>query len=84
MNGTNVCLRAVRDEPIYELMKSEKVTHLCGAPIVLSLIANAREDLKAGINHAVNIMTAASAPPPTILEAMAHLNFNVTHAYGLT
>ena len=73
--GTNVCLRAVRDEPIYELMKSEKVTHLCGAPIVLSLIANARDDLKAGINHKVNIMTAASAPPPTILEAMERLNF---------
>jgi fatty-acyl-CoA synthase len=29
-------------------------------------------------------MTAASAPPPAILEAMAALNFNVTHAYGLT
>ena len=82
--GTNVCLRAVRDEPIYQLMKAEKVTHLCGAPIVLSLIANASDELKAGINHSVNIMTAASAPPPTILEAMAHLNFNVTHAYGLT
>jgi fatty-acyl-CoA synthase len=84
MAGTNVCLRAVRDEPIYQLMKAEKVTHLCGAPIVLSLIANASDELKAGINHAVNIMTAASAPPPTILEAMAHMNFNVTHAYGLT
>ncbi|MCP4432994.1 MAG: acyl-CoA synthetase [Gammaproteobacteria bacterium] len=84
MAGTNVCLRAVRDEPIYQLMKAEKVTHLCGAPIVLSLIANASDELKAGINHSVNIMTAASAPPPTILEAMARLNFNVTHAYGLT
>ena len=84
MNGTNVCLRAVRDEPIYELMKKEKVSYLCGAPIVLNLIANASDELKAGVNHAVNIMTAASAPPPTILEAMEHMKFNVTHAYGLT
>ena len=84
MSGTNVCLRAVRDEPIYQLMKEEKVTHLCGAPIVLSLIANASDELKSGVNHSVNIMTAASAPPPTILEAMERLNFNVTHAYGLT
>ncbi|MCP4492291.1 MAG: acyl-CoA synthetase [Gammaproteobacteria bacterium] len=84
MNGTNVCLRAVRDEPIYQLMKQERVTHLCGAPIVLSLIANAPDAMKAGVNHAVNIMTAASAPPPTILEAMERLKFNVTHAYGLT
>ncbi len=84
MSGTNVCLRAVRDEPIYQLMKEEKVTHLCGAPIVLSLIANASDELKSGVNHSVNIMTAASAPPPTILEAMERLKFNVTHAYGLT
>ncbi|MDH5355045.1 MAG: acyl-CoA synthetase [Gammaproteobacteria bacterium] len=84
MNGTNVCLRAVRDDAIYELMKTEKVTHLCGAPIVLNLIANAADDLKADVNHEVNIMTAAAAPPPTVLEAMENLNFNVTHAYGLT
>jgi fatty-acyl-CoA synthase len=84
MNGTNVCLRAVRDDLIYNLIKSEKVTHMCGAPVVLSLIANAVDELKAGVDHTVNIMTAASAPSPTILEAMAHLKFNVTHTYGLT
>jgi fatty-acyl-CoA synthase len=84
VNGTNVCLRGVRDEPIYNLIKSEKVTHLCGAPVVLSLIANAGDELKAGVDHTVNIMTAASAPSPTILEAMERLKFNVTHTYGLT
>jgi len=60
------------------------VTHLCGAPIVLNLMANADEALKQGISHQVNIMTAAAAPPPSVLEAMAELNFKVTHAYGLT
>ena len=84
LNGTNICLRAVRDDAIYDAIKAYRVTHLCGAPIVLNLMANAGEELKEGIDHSVNVMTAASAPPPAILEAMAKLNFNVTHSYGLT
>jgi fatty-acyl-CoA synthase len=47
-------------------------------------MANAPREVQQGIEHQVNIMTAASAPPPAILEAMARLNFNVTHTYGLT
>ncbi len=84
LNGTSVCLRAVRDDDIFNSIKAEKVTHLCGAPIVLNLMANADDNLKQGINHQINIMTAASAPPPAVLEAMEKLNFKVTHAYGLT
>ena len=84
LNGTNICLRAVRDAAIYDAIKAHLVTHLCGAPIVLNLMANAGEELTEGIDHSVNVMTAASAPPPAILEAMAKLNFNVTHSYGLT
>jgi len=84
LNGTNVCLRAVRADDIFNAIKQHKVTHLCGAPIVMNLMANADDELKAGVDHQVNIMTAASAPPPAILEAMQKLNFKVTHAYGLT
>jgi len=84
LNGTSVCLRAVRADDIFNSIKQHRVTHLCGAPIVMSLMANATADMQAGIDHEVNIMTAAAAPPPAILEAMARLNFNVTHAYGLT
>jgi fatty-acyl-CoA synthase len=84
LNGTSVCLRAVRDNDIFHAVKQHRVTHLCGAPIVLSLMANASDELKSGIDHQVNIMTAAAAPPPAILESMAELGFEVTHAYGLT
>jgi len=84
LNGTNVCLRTVRADDIFNAIKQHKVTHLCGAPIVMNLMANAADELKAGVDHQVNIMTAASAPPPAILQAMQKLNFKVTHAYGLT
>jgi len=84
LNGTSVCLRAVRDDAIYDAIRRHRVTHLCGAPIVLSLMVNAGEALKADIDHKVNVMTAAAPPPPAILEAMANLGFEVTHVYGLT
>ena len=84
LNGTNICLRAVREKDIFTLIEHEKVSHLCGAPIVLNLMANADDSLKKGIEHPVNVMTAASAPPPAVLEAMEKMNFRVTHTYGLT
>ena len=82
--GTNICLRAVRADAIFPLIKKEKVDHLCGAPIVLNLLANAPGELKEGIDRQVKVMTAASAPPPAVLQAMEEMNFPVTHVYGLT
>ena len=82
--GVNVCLRAVRAEDIFRLIKQERVDHLCCAPVVLNLLANAPDELKAGIARQVKVMTAASAPPPAVLQAMEEMNFPVTHVYGLT
>ena len=84
LNGTSVCLRAVRAEDVYAAIRDHGVTHLCGAPIVLNLMVNADDALKQGIDHKVNVMTAAAPPPPAVLEAMARLGFEVTHVYGLT
>jgi len=84
LNGTNICLRAVRADHIFDKIKEHNVSHLCGAPIVLNLMANADDELTSGINGPINVMTAGSAPPAAVLEAMAKLDFNVTHTYGLT
>jgi fatty-acyl-CoA synthase len=48
LNGTSVCLRAVRADDIFNSIKQHRVTHLCGAPIVMSLMANADADMQAG------------------------------------
>ncbi len=82
--GTNVCLRKVQIETVYDLIKKEKVDHLCGAPIVLNMMVNADDELTQGIKHKVNVMTAGAAPPAAVLESMQKLGFNVTHVYGLT
>ena len=82
--GTNICLRQVRTDMIFDLIKRERVGYFCGAPIVLNLLKNAPEEMKAGINHAVRVMTAGAAPPAAIIEGMERMNFDVTHTYGLT
>lgn len=84
LNGTSVCLRNVRADAIFHAIASHGVTHLCGAPVVMSLMANAGDELTRLVDRPVNVMTAGAAPPPTVLEAMAELDFKVTHTYGLT
>lgn len=82
--GTNICLRHVRVDAVLNAIRDEKVTHFCGAPIVLNMINNAPESLKQGIQHKVRAMTAGAAPPAPVIEAMERMGFDVTHVYGLT
>jgi fatty-acyl-CoA synthase len=82
--GTNVCLRRVEAEKIFELIKTHKVTHYCGAPIVHSTLINAPAELKQGIAHKVSGMVAAAAPPAAMIEGMEKIGFDITHVYGLT
>lgn len=84
MAGVNVCLRHVRADHIFNLIKQEKVGYFCGAPIVLNMLNSADDDLKTGIEHQVNVMTAGAAPPASVISGMEALGFNVTHVYGLT
>ena len=82
--GTHVCLRAVRAAPIFDAIATQKVTHLCGAPIVMSTLLNAPPQEKKALPHVVEFVTAAAPPPEAVLAAMKAAGFNVTHVYGLT
>ncbi|MCB1670757.1 MAG: acyl-CoA synthetase [Gammaproteobacteria bacterium] len=84
MSGTSVCLRQVRDEPIFDAIRKYRVSHFCGAPVVLNLLINADEELKQGIDHRVKVMTAGAAPPAAVIAGMEEMNFSVSHVYGLT
>ena len=82
--GTHVCLRYVRAAAMYDAMATHKVTHLCGAPIVMATLLNAPEVEKKPLPHVVEFFTAAAPPPEAVLAAMKEAGFNVTHLYGLT
>src|SRR5215469_13803325 len=84
VGGTHVCLRYVRAAPIFDAIATHKVTHLCGAPIVMSTLLNAPANEKRPLPHTVEFVTAAAPPPEAVLAAMDSAGYNVTHVYGLT
>ena len=82
--GTHVCLRHVRAEPIWESLAKHNVTHLCGAPIVMSTILAASDNEKKLLENKVEFFTAAAPPPESVLTDMKAAGFNITHLYGLS
>ncbi|WP_353644176.1 acyl-CoA synthetase [Mesorhizobium sp. WSM2239] len=82
--GTHVCLRWVRAKAMYDVIADHSVTHLCGAPIVMSTLINAPDAEKREFPQTVTFNTAAAPPPEAVLSGMADAGFAVTHLYGLT
>ncbi len=82
--GTNICLRQVREAPIYDAFHEEKVSHFCGAPIVLNTLMNAPDEMKQDLPLGIRVMTAGAAPPAAVIKGMDALGFDVIQVYGLT
>ncbi len=82
--GTNVCLRRVDPEAVLRLIRTERVTHYCGAPIVHMMLINAPAEWRAGITQRVHAMVAGAAPPEAMIEGMERIGFDLTHVSGLT
>jgi fatty-acyl-CoA synthase len=82
--GTHVCLRRVEPAAIFAAIAEHRVTHLCGAPIVLNLLVHAPAAVKRRFDHVIEVATGGAAPPTPIIAAMEEMGFRVTHLYGLT
>lgn len=82
--GTHVCLRRVDPQKILTLIREHRVSHLCGAPIVLNALVNMPDAAKAAIDHPVHAMVAGAAPPAKVIGAVEEMGIQVTHVYGLT
>jgi fatty-acyl-CoA synthase len=82
--GTHICLRRVEPARIFALIAEHRVTHLCAAPVVLTMLIHAPEDQRRRFAHRVGIATGGAAPPSPVIAAMENLGFDVTHLYGLT
>ncbi len=82
--GTNVCLRRVEAKAALDAIRDHGVTHMCGAPIVYSMLINAPEELRRGITHRIAGQIAGAAPPAAIIEGAENIGIELTHVYGLT
>ena len=82
--ATHICVRDVDPAVVYRLINDENVTHMCGAPIVLNMLAHSPEASKSSFPQRVEIATGGAAPPSSVIETMEENGFNVTHLYGLT
>ena len=82
--ATHVCLRRVEPAAVFRAIRDHRVTHLCGAPVVLSMLIHAPGEAKVAFDHAVDVATGGAAPPSAVIEAMEAMGFRVTHLYGLT
>jgi fatty-acyl-CoA synthase len=84
VGGTHVCLRRVDPALIFPAIARNRVTHMCGAPIVMTTLIHAPEHVKVRFDHVVEIATGGAAPPSAVIAAMERMGFRVTHLYGLT
>lgn len=84
VGATHVCLRKIDTELIFKLIGQHRVTHLCGAPIVLNMMATVPAAKQVRFDHVIEVATGGAAPPSSIISAMERMGFSVTHLYGLT
>ena len=67
--GTHVCLRQVRAGAMFDAIATHKVTHMCGAPIVMATLLNATAAEKKTLPHVVEFVTAAAATAGCLYSA---------------
>ena len=82
--GTHVCLRQPAGELIVEAFQKHNVSHLCGAPIVMQMVADHLLQNKISLEKDIRMMTAGAPPPEAVLSKMASCGIEVIHVYGLT
>ncbi len=84
VGGTHVCLRRVDPALIFPAIARHRVTHMCGAPVVMTMLIHAPAETKVAFDHVVEFATGGAAPPTPVIAAMEAMGFRVTHLYGLT
>ncbi|KAI3887994.1 hypothetical protein MKW92_021356 [Papaver armeniacum] len=82
VGAVNICLRKFDAASVYGLIRQHGVTHMCGAPVVLNMLANNPSNQL--LSNPVQIYTAGAPPPAPVLFRIESLGFIVTHGYGLT
>ncbi|HEX6001148.1 MAG TPA: AMP-binding protein, partial [Hyphomicrobiaceae bacterium] len=84
VGGTHVCLRKVEPKRIFDAIVANRITHMCGAPIVLNMLVHAPAEVKQPLPVRTKVATGGAAPPAIVIERMEAMGFEVLHLYGTT
>ena len=85
VGGAHVCLRAVDPARAFGLMRDESVTHMCAAPTVLIMLANAPAEVRGEVRGRVKVMTAGAPPAAATIQRLeGEFGWELIHVYGLT
>lgn len=84
VGGQHVALREFDADAVLHLIGANRVTHFCGAPVVLDSIAAAQSATQHQYEHGVTVATGGAPPSPTVIRRMQQLGIDVIHLYGLT
>ncbi|HEY1494554.1 MAG TPA: AMP-binding protein [Candidatus Solibacter sp.] len=82
--GRHICIRQPDPREMVALIQAEGVTHLCGAPVVVSSLAQFCAANHVKFQHPLRIVTAGAPPPPAVIRAAEETGAEICHAYGLT
>jgi fatty-acyl-CoA synthase len=82
--ATHVCLPKVDPAAIWDLVDNEGITHMCGAPAVLTSMLESPVAQTERRGRPLQFLTGGAAPSPSMLAAAEAADVEVTQAYGLT
>ncbi|KAL3723646.1 hypothetical protein ACJRO7_035763 [Eucalyptus globulus] len=84
LGGVNVCIRNVSAKIIFDSIQLHKVTHLCGTPTILNMIAESPLVDRKPLPSVVDVIIAGAFPTTPVLERVQELGFNIVIGYGMT
>ena len=84
VGATHVCLPTFDAQAALELINRYPVTHLCGAPVVLSELARAGSQRGFVADRPVRAVVGGAPPTKETIAAVQAMGVRVSHLYGLT
>jgi fatty-acyl-CoA synthase len=82
--GRHIMLRHFDPDVAVALIQREGVTHLCGAPVVVSTLTRYCSTNNIRFEKGLYILTGGAPPSPAVIRAVEEIGATLTHIYGLT
>ncbi|MES2258292.1 MAG: AMP-binding protein [Pseudomonadota bacterium] len=84
IGGTQVCLRKVSADAVYDAIARHQVTHFCCAPTVLAFMTEDVPPSWSTPKQPIRVLSGGASPPPAVLRKLDELGFSLLHVYGMT